>query len=126
VRSDRGRLRTYKYGRRAEDSKRRKGDRYSDRPPVSGGGESLSPKVSPRGFQELMFWSSWSSFAPIISRLARARLTRKGNSRGSTPYKTATKPAENSRSNTITLPNIINILKKVLYFSFIYLIDFIK
>ena len=29
-------MRTYKYVRRVEDSTRRKGNRYSDRPPVSG------------------------------------------------------------------------------------------
>jgi len=46
---DRGRIRIYKYSRKAEDSKRRKGDRHSDRPPVSGGWESSSSKEAPQG-----------------------------------------------------------------------------
>jgi len=56
---DRGRIRVYKYGRRAEGSKRRKGDYYSGQAPVSGGGLLRSPKEAPQesmvigGFQEL-------------------------------------------------------------------------
>jgi hypothetical protein len=77
---DKGRIRTYIYIRGAEDSKRRKGNRHGNRPPVSRGGESSSPKEAPQestvagGFQKLTFWSSWISFAPTISRLTRARL----------------------------------------------------
>ena len=50
---------------------------------------------------------SWRFFAPTISRWTSARLDCGGLPWGSTLRKTATKPAENSSSNTTTSPKSI-------------------